>query len=217
MKFVDPVVFGHDMQSKAAKGSNSDVTKFCDYVCKHVMSSPVATNEPAGNAQGPIYMNTGLGDPADQLSGAAGVCGAAAIILFIVGETHKNTADSRRAQKMVNRMNSDPDPTNCLLVEERKIGHKAATLSFTNFFYAHEWDMWGENFSELQRSVGIAAYVALCAAGGDQRTKLKVLLPFGDNHVTDIITAFEYLVDNCHAVRALRKRPRVYYVFRTSA
>lgn len=216
MKYVDPVEFGYDMRQKAAKGSTSDLAKFCDYVCKHVMWSPMGTNEPSGGAQGRIDMQVGAGDPADLLSGAAGACGTSAIILFIVGETHKNAADSRRAQKMVNRLNSDPDPVNCLLVEERQIGHKTATLSYTNFLYAHEWDMWGGDFNEMQRSVGIAAYIALCVAGGDQSKQAKVLVPFGENHIADIVTSFEYFVAHCLAVRGLNKRPRVYYVFRSS-
>lgn len=145
---------------------------------------------------------------------------AAHIHIALIGETHRNRDDTTRAQKLSRRAAELPAGKPILLVEERGLSHSderyQAAVDATHQ-YVNEGDIVNHEFSEVQRSVAVAAHIFLRLAHGNQQTRRRVLVFFGENHLADIRTSLEYFIRNSVEFPWVAARLRTYFVFTSTA
>lgn len=145
---------------------------------------------------------------------------AAHIHIALVGETHQTPADTTRAQKLSRRAAELPAAKPFLLVEERGLHHSRekyqAAVDATHQ-YVNEEEIVNQGFNEVQRSVAVAAHIFLRLAHGNQQTRRRVLVFFGENHLADIRTSLEYFIRNSVEFPWVAARLRTYFVFTSIA
>lgn len=120
-----------------------------------------------------------------------------AISISFIGEDHSLSADKDRAEELLNNITIDDD--HFLLAFERGLTYSTSNMPVLTVREENITRAFNNNFgldlNAEQRSLVMAGYITACLASGDQQTKDKVLIFFGENH-HDILEHIEYFAKN---------------------
>ncbi len=224
MKQIDPAIFGHMLYTQYGTKDIQGRDDFCHFIMTYVFRRlQVETdNGVSGAAPQARILHLGALDRNEAAAalgpGASAIPGnaPASINIGILGETHRVVEDAQRSVKLISRLGSTAHPENCLVIEERGLRNINQVPTYRGL-YASESTIVSAQFSELQRSVAIAAYVFLCLSGGDQSKRSRVLVVIGENHVTDLYELLEHFVDKCDLLPWVKARTRNYFLLTSQA
>ena len=228
MQKIDPKSFGGACVNRGIFIGQWTWQSACDDLLANVVPGFVATatNQPSGT-QGAVFNfdhgSIKKGETMDVLSKESNpmATGTAKPIVFaIMGEHHEDWDDAKRVGGVVNKLQSQKSPEHTLILFERGLKRKHVSLLTNQQVIVVEEDelyRTADSGGIILRNTVIASYVFACLASGDQGKKDRVVIPIGDEHVANLVLAFERLMTNGSIAPWLASRPRAYHTLRTTS
>ncbi|WP_316803598.1 hypothetical protein [Pedobacter nototheniae] len=139
--------------------------------------------------------------------------------IVLLGESHTNAADHKRAEDYIAAMNSNPPTLKPgLVVFERALTYNApkdiSIVRESNLTTAKSnggMVDFGIELSKAQRSMVVAGYLVLYVASGNQQDINRIVMFYGANH-NDIYSYFDYFARHTGAYYVVKETRDFYNI-----